>query len=56
MLGLSNSLFIIGFALGAFAQIAQHNFQVKQLESCLQEIDEDTMTTLTIREQRNKKM
>ena len=46
---------IIGFALGAYVQIAQHNFQVKQLENCLEEIDEDTITTLTLREQRNKK-
>lgn len=46
---------IIGFALGAYIQIAQHNFQVKQLESCLQEIDEDALTTITIREQRNKR-
>lgn len=46
---------IIGFALGAYAQIAQHNFQVKQLESCLNEIDEDAISTITLREQRNKK-
>ncbi len=46
---------IIGFALGAYVQITQHNFQVKQLESCLQDIDEDAMTTLTLRDQRNKK-
>jgi hypothetical protein len=46
---------IIGFALGAYVQITQHNFQVKQLESCLQEIDEEAMTTLTLRDQRNKK-
>jgi len=46
---------IIGFALGAYIQIAQHNFQVKQLESCLQEIDDDAMTSITLREQRNKK-
>jgi hypothetical protein len=46
---------LLGFAMGAYIQIAQHNFQVKQLEECLQEIDEDTLTTLTIREQRNKK-
>jgi hypothetical protein len=46
---------IIGFALGAYVQITQHSFQVKQLESCLQDIDEDAMTTLTLRDQRNKK-
>lgn len=47
---------IIAFVIGAVAQIAQHNFHVKQLESCLQEIDEETMTALTIKEQRNKKL
>lgn len=46
---------IIGFGLGATVQIAQYRFQIRQLESCLQEIDEEAMTALTIREQRNKK-
>jgi hypothetical protein len=46
---------LIGFALGAFAQVKQHNFHVKQLENCLQEINEDKISTYTIREQRNKK-
>ncbi len=46
---------ILGFALGAYVQIAQHSFQIKQLENCLEDIDEDAMTTLTLREQRNKK-
>jgi len=45
---------IIGFALGAYAQIAQHNFQIKQLESCLNEIDEDAISRLTLKEQRNR--
>jgi hypothetical protein len=47
---------IIGYALGAFAQIAQHNFQVKQLESCLEEIDEETFSVLTIQSQKNKNL
>jgi hypothetical protein len=46
---------LIGFGLGAAAQIAQHRFQIKQLESCLQEIDEDMISTFTLREQRNKR-
>ena len=46
---------IIGFAFGAYVQIAQHNFQIKQLEDCLLEIDEDAITNLTLRDQRNKK-
>ena len=47
---------LIYFVFGAVVQIAQHNFQVKQLESCLHEIDEDSMTVLTLKEQRNKKL
>jgi len=46
---------ILGFALGAYDQIAQHSFQVKQLESSLQEIDENLMSTLSLRDQRNRK-
>ena len=46
---------ILGFALGVYIQITQHSFQVKQLEDCLQDIDEDAMTTLTLRDQRNKR-
>lgn len=46
---------LIGFGLGAGVQIAQHRFQIKQLESCLQEIDEDAISTLTLKEQRNKR-
>ncbi len=46
---------ILSYAIGAVAQIKQSNFQVKQLKSCLQEIDEDAISTLTIRDQRNKK-
>ena len=46
---------LIGFGLGAAVQIAQHRFQIKQLESCLQEIDEDVISVLTLRQQRNKK-
>jgi len=47
---------LLAFAMGAGAQIAQHNFQVRQLESCLKEIDEDAMTVLTLQEQRNKRL
>ena len=46
---------LVGFGLGAVVQIAQHRFQIRQLESCLQEIDENMISTLTLREQRNKR-
>ena len=47
---------IIGYALGAVAQISQHNFQVKQLESCLEEIDEKSFSSISIQSQRNKNL
>jgi len=47
---------LLAFLVGALAQIAQHNFQVRQLESCLKEIDEDAMTVLTLKDQRNKRL
>lgn len=46
---------VIAFVVGAAANIYQMNFQVRQLESCLQEIDEETLSELTLKEQRNKK-
>jgi len=46
---------LIGFVFGAYVQIKQHRFQVKQLEDCLEEIDEETISTLSMRQQRNKK-
>jgi len=46
---------VLGFGIGAFIQIKQFNFQIKQLEGCLQEIDEETISTFTLRDQRNKK-
>ena len=46
---------VLSFVIGAVAQVKQHNFQVKQLESCLREIDEESISTLTLMEQRNKK-
>jgi len=47
---------ILAFLLGVVVQIAQYNFQVRQLESCLKEIDEDAMTELSLKEQRKKKL
>jgi hypothetical protein len=46
---------IIAFVIGAAAQLAQHNFQIKQLESCLQEIEEERITELTIKQHRMRK-
>lgn len=49
------AIILIGYFFGAYAQIAQHNFQIKQLESCLQEIDENSISTYTLRKQKNRK-
>jgi len=46
---------ILGFAIGAFIQIKQHNFQIGQLESCLKDIDEDTLSEYNIKEYRNQR-
>lgn len=50
------SAIILAFLLGAVVQIAHYNFQVRQLESCLKDIDEEAMTELTLKEQRKKKL
>jgi len=51
----SSIAILLSFAIGAMTQIKQSSFQIKQLEGCLQEIDEDAISTLTLRDQRNKK-
>jgi hypothetical protein len=47
---------IAGFVLGAYIQIKNHNFQIRQLESCLTEIDENTISELTIKKEKNRKL
>ena len=46
---------ILGFALGAYAQIKLHNFQIRQLKLCLNEIDENTINGLTVKNQKAKR-
>jgi hypothetical protein len=46
---------ILGFALGAYAQIKLHNFHIRQLELCLNEIDEHTINGLTVKNQQAKR-
>lgn len=50
------SAIILSFALGAFFQIKQHNFQIRQLENCLKDIDENTMYEHNLRNIKNRKM
>lgn len=46
---------ILGFILGLYTQLKLHNFYVRQLELSLTEIDENTITELTIKRQNYKK-
>ncbi len=48
-------IIIIGFVLGAFAQIKHHNFQIQQLQHSLTEIDENTINVGTIKNQNNRR-
>lgn len=46
---------LAGFMLAAFIQVKHHNFQIRQLELCLTEIDENTFNHLTIKTRKNKR-
>jgi hypothetical protein len=49
------SLFCIaGFVLSAFVQVRQYNFQIKQLEDCLNELDENGLKALTLVKQKSQ--
>lgn len=50
-----SSAIIISFVFGAFIQFRQHNFQIRQLEVCLDEIDADTINEHTVQAQKNKR-
>jgi len=47
---------ILSFALGAFIQIKQHNFQISQLENCLKDIDEDTLDEYNIKKLKKQRI
>jgi len=46
---------IAGFALGAFIQVRQFNYQVNQLEECLKELQENGIDELAIRRHKKQK-
>jgi hypothetical protein len=46
---------VLSYIIGVIVQVKQYNFHVKQLESCLQDLDADSLNKLTIREQVYKK-
>lgn len=51
------SIFIvISFAFGAVMQLAQYNFQIGQMEASLKEINEETITKLNLKLQKNKRI
>jgi hypothetical protein len=47
---------ILSYGASAFAQIKQNNFQMKQLESCLVEIEEKTINEESIKKYRTKRI
>jgi hypothetical protein len=47
---------ILSYGLSAFAQIKQHNYQIKQLENCLIEIEENTINELSIKKYKTNRI
>lgn len=48
-------IIVLSFVLGLFVQLKQHSFHIKQLEMCLDEINEDTLTQHTLNVQKNRR-
>ncbi|MEN8138589.1 MAG: hypothetical protein ABFR62_09155 [Bacteroidota bacterium] len=46
---------LIGFSLAAYVQRKQYSFRIKQLEKTLEEIDENTISPITIKKQYHRK-
>jgi len=46
---------LLSFSLGAIVQIRQHNFQIGQLEECLNEIDAARFSAISLRDQRKRR-
>jgi hypothetical protein len=46
---------IAGFALGAFIQVKQYNFQVNQLEECLREFEENGINEAMVKRHKKQK-
>lgn len=47
---------LLSFAIGAFAQVKQFNFQIRQLEECLTEIDQETINQHSLRRLKNRRI
>jgi hypothetical protein len=47
---------ILSYGVSAFAQIKQNNYQIKQLESCLVEIEENTINSSSIKKYKTNRI
>jgi len=47
---------ILSYGVSAFAQIKQNDYQIKQLESCLVEIEEDTISASSIKKYKTNRI
>ena len=47
---------ILSFGVSAFAQIKQNDYQITQLESCLVEIDENTIDASSIKKYKTNRI
>jgi len=47
---------VLSYIISIVSQLMQFRFQMNQLQSCLQEIDDNTISDLTIKEQKNKRI
>ncbi|MEE4116044.1 MAG: hypothetical protein V2I37_07740 [Marinilabiliaceae bacterium] len=50
-----SSFILLGFLFGSLVQIYHHNFHIRQLKECLEEIDSDTISRQLISKQKNRR-
>lgn len=46
----------LSYVFNAFVQVKQHNFQIRQIEVCLRDIEENTINEAEIKKLKNKKL
>ena len=47
---------IISYIFSAFIQVKQHNFQIKQIEVCIHDIEEQTINLVKLKKLKNKRL
>jgi len=47
---------ILSYGLSAFSQVKQHNYQIRQLENCLVEIEENTINEVSIKKYKTNRI